>query len=301
MALRMKANQCVGLARWISLLGDFAVACQRRDRSSAKPRGFVRTERWGGGSPRLLGCDPGFWIGQCRANRTVTRPNLQLELVQALAVVGSATKSHSPRHLVDSRAGEAKVKPSTALMMPKTVARRSAGAAGTAHGAVLAAMTLKPFGLGFLHPPGLGRAEVVAQPTARRPGRHQASMSLSASAKQTSRRRWHSRCPPAPSRQPAENGRDRNAMSATSSLRSLAQLVTRAPTDQLRAPGIHHARLSVIRPGGTRAACQAHQPAVRSLRLLCSSARGVSSGGFGCLPSGPAGAASRGWRHGLAS
>ena len=61
------------------------------------------------------------------------------------------------------------------------------------------------------------------------------------------------------------------AMSATSSLRSLAR-VTRAPT---------------ISWSPRRASCCLLLRISRlsgSLRLLCSSARGVSSGGFGCLP-----------------
>ena len=69
-----------------SVLSDLAVVCRWRDRSSAKPRGWVRMDRWPGDFRRC-------WAVVELSHRTVgptapSRGPLQLELVQALAVVG---------------------------------------------------------------------------------------------------------------------------------------------------------------------------------------------------------------------
>ena len=139
----------------------------------------------------------------------------------------------------------------------------------------------EPFGLGFLHRHlGLGRAEVVAPPTARRPGRHQ-SLNVALGKRRDlvavgiAVVRQHRRGP-------AENGRDRRDV--RHQLIAVAGAVgDPGAHDQLRAPGIHHG-LSVIGLAVLVLLALARSRLSGSLRLLCSSARGVSSGGFGCLP-----------------
>ena len=123
----------------------------------------------------------------------------------------------------------------------------------------------EPFGLGFLHRHlGLGRAEVVAPPTARRPGRHQ-SLNVALGKRRDlvavgiAVVRQHRRGP-------AENGRDRRDV--RHQLIAVAGAVgDPGAHDQLRAPGIHHG-LSVIGLAVLVLLALAHQPAVRIEKAL---------------------------------
>ena len=92
--------QCVGLWGRNSVLSDLAVVCRWRDRSSAKPRGWVRMDRWPGDFRRC-------WAVVELSHRSVgptapSRGPLQLELVQALAVVGQRHQVPLTGHLVEA-------------------------------------------------------------------------------------------------------------------------------------------------------------------------------------------------------
>ena len=82
------------------MLSDLAVVCRWRDRSSAKPRGWVRMDRWPGDFRRC-------WAVVELSHRSVgptapSRGPLQLELVQALAVVGQRHQVPLTGHLVEA-------------------------------------------------------------------------------------------------------------------------------------------------------------------------------------------------------
>ena len=218
-----------------------------------------------------------------------SRGPLQLELVQALAVVGQRHQVPLTGHLVEAaqrESGEAEGRLDDAEdrldgLLAQPVQR-------TAFLAVeLGGHDFEPFGLGFLHRHlGLGRAEVVAPPTARRPGRHQ-SLNVALGKRRDlvavgiAVVRQHRRGP-------AENGRDRRDV--RHQLIAVAGAVgDPGAHDQLRAPGIHHG-LSVIGLAVLVLLALAHQPAVRiaQIALLVGARRLV--GRLRVLALGPAGA-----------